>query len=213
MSDALPEIASNPPEVKRRQAPRWSHNQAWRGKWTSEFRAWHGMISRCLYPSIKGYENYGGRGITVCDRWRNSFENFYSDLGPRPSGGYSLERVNNDGNYEPLNCKWATKLEQDNNRRTNVFIEFNGRRLTKSQWAREIGLKPISLYKRFNSGWSIERALTTPLKIPPLIAYKGKQFRRSDLARELGISLQLLDYRIKSGWSEDMLNLPPSLSS
>lgn len=83
-----------------------------------EYNSWHAMKSRCLYPSHEAYHRYGGRGITICDRWLNSFENFYADLGPRPEGT-TLERINNNDGYHKDNCKWATRKEQSNNTCTN----------------------------------------------------------------------------------------------
>lgn len=84
-----------------------------------EYRAWINMKARCYNSNVPNYENYGGRGITVCDRWRSNFDNFYTDIGSRPSSRYSLDRIDNDGNYEPSNCRWATDKQQLKNRRSN----------------------------------------------------------------------------------------------
>lgn len=142
-----------------------SHNASRRGRWTQEFRAWRQMRSRCYDSNMNGYENYGGRGISVCDRWIDSFENFLADMGRKPSPKHSLDRINNDGNYEPSNCRWASKLEQDNNRRTNRFLELNGKRMTLAQWARSLNINVVSLSSRLRKGWSVEKALTTPIRV------------------------------------------------
>lgn len=124
------------------------------------------MKSRCLNPKSARYNCYGGRGIKVCDRWLESFENFYTDMLSTWKQGLTLERINNDGNYEPSNCKWATLKEQGNNRSTNTKITYKGRTQNISEWAREYGIKnPGTLSNRvFIHKWDIEKALTTPVK-------------------------------------------------
>jgi hypothetical protein len=104
-----------------------------------EYIAWKDMKRRCLNPNTPNYKRYGGRGITVCSRWLQSFRSFYADMGKRPSTLHSLERIDNSGNYDPWNCKWATRLEQARNTRRNHWLEIDGRRQTMSEWAREIG--------------------------------------------------------------------------
>ncbi len=126
-----------------------------------EFKTWNDMKNRCSLPSLKNYKNYGGRGISVCDRWRRSFENFYEDMGPKPHG-LTLERINTNGNYEPGNCKWADADTQANNKRTSRLIEFRGETKTMTQWAQQMGLSSITVQGRLTRGWSPERALTKP---------------------------------------------------
>jgi hypothetical protein len=128
-----------------------------------EYRIWSGMKTRCLNPRSKGYSYYGGRGITVCARWRDSFEAFYQDLGPRPSPQHSLERVDNDGNYEPGNVRWAQLSEQATNKRRTP-LGYQGQTKNAAEWAREKGLSPELLWWRLKQGWTIERALTTPAR-------------------------------------------------
>ena len=103
----------------------------------SEYWIWKSMRSRCNNVKTENYKNYGGRGIKVCKRW-DSFENFYKDMGPRPSSEYSIERLDNDGNYEPSNCKWGTREEQQNNMRSNVLITYQDKTQTLAQWCREL---------------------------------------------------------------------------
>jgi hypothetical protein len=111
------------------------------------------MKQRCHNPRNKGYRNYGGRGIEVCGRWRDSFDAFYSDMGARPSPRHSLERINNDGPYEPGNVRWATKVEQANNKRDSHRIIFGGRTMSLAEAERESGISQKVLWYRINKGW------------------------------------------------------------
>jgi len=124
---------------------------------------WRIMLDRCNNKNKKSYSCYGGRGITVCKRWHN-FLNFYNDMGECPEG-LTIERIDNDGNYEPSNCKWATRQEQGNNTKTNVIINYNGQRLTIAQWARKIGINYQTLLCRIRRhNWSIDRAFNQPIR-------------------------------------------------
>lgn len=134
-----------------------THHEASRYTKTKEYRIWSFMKVRCLNKNSKAYFWYGARGIKVCDRWMK-YENFLEDMGRCPDG-MSLDRINNDGNYEKSNCRWATKIEQANNTRTNRYIFWKGRRQTMAQWCRELGISPQLTTQRIDrDGWSIERA-------------------------------------------------------
>lgn len=128
------------------------------------YRIWVGMRSRCRDPYRKEFPNYGGRGIQVCERWEK-FWNFVADMGPRPSEKHSIDRIDNDGNYEPGNCRWATMTEQLRNRRGSRLITWNGATLHLDEWAERLGMPRHVLYGRVvRRKWPVERALTTPLK-------------------------------------------------
>lgn len=127
---------------------------------TAIYRIWNLMRQRCTNANSTHYASYGGRGITVCPEWME-FENFYRDMGDRPAG-LTLERIDNDKGYEPGNVRWASRLEQGNNRRTNVFITHDGQTKTVAEWGRETGLGKSTLFSRLARGWSAARTLTEP---------------------------------------------------
>ena len=124
------------------------------------FYKWVGMRERCYSPSCKDYKNWGARGITVCARWRRSFENFYDDVGASYQPGLSLGRINNDKGYSPQNCRWETAEQQANNTRNSVFIATPKGRMTIKQAARAYNIKPVTLYARLRRyNWTVSRAL------------------------------------------------------
>lgn len=129
---------------------------------SSEYATWQCMKNRCLNPKAQGYKNYGGRGIKVCERWLNSFQNFISDMGLKPSTKHTIDRKNNNENYTPKNCRWATKFEQCNNTRKNVRLTLGGITDTISNWSKRLGVPATALYMRHNRGWSDRRILTQP---------------------------------------------------
>lgn len=144
-----------------RNKERSTHNKSR----TPEYETWHTMKERCLNENHKAYKLYGGRGITICDRWLKGFENFYEDMGNRPSSKYSLDRKNNEQGYNKENCRWATQKEQALNRRTNVVIEYNGKKQTMVEWSIELKMNYQTLRKRiFESKWTIEKAFTYPVR-------------------------------------------------
>ncbi len=143
--------------------PRKKHGHARKGSLTKEFVCWLNMRRRCYYQKHHRHSDYGGRGIAVCERWRNSFGNFLADMGPKPSPRHTLERIDNDGNYEPGNCRWATPKEQSNNTRRNRTLTLNGRAMHLHQWAKELGIGRRTIAARIDVyGWTVEQALTTP---------------------------------------------------
>jgi hypothetical protein len=134
------------------------------GKGTDEYLIWKGMRQRCLNPRNPNFRSYGGRGITICERWQASFAAFLADMGPRPSPQHSIDRVNNDGNYEPGNCRWALRVQQLNNHRRSHRITFNGETHTVAEWARLVNIPVNHLAARLGRlGWSPDRALITPV--------------------------------------------------
>jgi len=130
---------------------------------TPEYRSWTGMINRCTNPSARGYHRYGGRGIEVCERWINSFEAFYEDMGPRPVGT-SIDRIDFNGNYEPENCRWADIETQNSNTSTTVLITAKSETKSLGAWARELGVSTVAIRYRLKKGMSHEDAITKPFR-------------------------------------------------
>ena len=124
---------------------------------------WWEMKRRCSDPKSPQYADYGGRGITVCERWLKSSRNFMEDMGPRPKGGL-LDRIDNDGHYGPDNCKWSTRKEQNSNRRSCVYVEHDGEQVTLAEFCRRNGMAYKAVLKRIlYRGWTIDEALSIPI--------------------------------------------------
>ncbi len=129
------------------------------------YKIWVSMIHRCTNPKDRAFPRYGGRGVTVCQRWQGSpegFLNFLADIGPRPSSRHTLDRKETEGNYEPSNCRWATWEEQNRNKRNNRLLEFRGETKTATEWSKLFSIKASTLFNRLKRGMSVESALTTP---------------------------------------------------
>lgn len=137
------------------------HGEAREGRRTPEYRTWVCMRTRCFNPCADQWPHYGGRGITVCDRWA-SYEAFLADVGRRPAPKHTLDRIDVNGHYEPGNVRWATPSEQALNRRRGRVLELNGERLHLSEWAARAGMTPSTLLLRLNRGWTLDEAINTP---------------------------------------------------
>jgi hypothetical protein len=127
------------------------------------YKVWDAMIGRCTRPKAARYERYGGRGIKVCERWMK-FANFLADMG-EPADGMSIDRIANDGDYEPSNCRWATRQEQARNTSRTTFLEIGGIKKPVSVWADEAGIDRAVFAARIRSGWTSDRALTQPIQL------------------------------------------------
>lgn len=166
---------------------------------TSEYNIWVQMRRRCRSPKASGYQNYGGRGIQVCDRWDQSFEAFLEDMGPRPDG-YSIDRENTNGDYEPDNCRWVSHEVQNNNRRSNVTLTHKGKTMTVSEWSRELGISHKTIHSRIKRNWPVEKILSP--KIEPrnhrakIVKHDGKSWTLRQWSEHLGVPIQRLHWRI-----------------
>lgn len=149
--------------AKRRDELRAKSNE--RNRNNRERAVYDNMRKRCLNPTDDHYAEYGGRGIKICDRWLGigGYRNFLADMGKRPTLGHTIDRIDNEGNYEPNNCKWSTRSEQQKNTRRTHWITHNGETLCLSDWASRYGMIPPVLTSRLKLGWSMERALSTPV--------------------------------------------------
>ena len=132
-------------------------------KKSPEYKTWDGIKERCLNKNGNGYENYGARGISMAPEWRDSFEAFFAHIGPRPSPKHSIDRVDNTGDYEPGNVRWATSVQQNRNKRSNRLVEYSGRTVCLAEAAELAGLPYYVVKNRIYKGWTVEDALAEPL--------------------------------------------------
>jgi hypothetical protein len=129
---------------------------------TKEYALWAAAKRRCFSKKDSNYSYYGGRGISMCARWKNSFENFISDMRPRPSSKHTLDRIDNNGNYEPTNCRWATRKEQLRNTRVTIFVEHEGKRIALADLVQQVGVSMAMVRYRIQHGWELDDALLIP---------------------------------------------------
>lgn len=180
-----------------------------------EYQSYNNMKGRCLNPKIEEWKHYGGRGITICERWLAGFRYFLKDMGPKPTKKHTLERIDNSKGYSPDNCKWATRKEQAQNTRRNRLLTFNGDTKCMQEWADELGLNYITIHSRLSKGWTIEEALSTSRKEghrsrSKIITFQGKTATLPEWSEIIGIHTDTLYYRLKHGWTvENTLTIPP----
>lgn len=193
---------------------------------TPTYNSWNAMINRCARPANGRYSSYGGRGVTVCDRWRFSFKAFLADMGERPHGT-TLDRIDNNGNYEPGNCRWATLIEQQENRSVTKMLTAFGETLSVAEWRRRTGLSQSTLNWRLKKmGLGAEDALSRAVKktgrpkrqahLAPdaperrlnksgfvLLSAFGTENLISDWAKRSGLTAQTIRARLKNGWTSE----------
>ena len=190
-----------------------SHNIKHNECRTRLYNIWSGMTQRCCNQNSHGYKDYGARGITVCEEWMKDYRNFRKWA---TENGYddnlSLDRINNDGNYEPSNCRWATNVEQARNRRNNLIVTYKGKTQTLMEWSKELNIKYDVLWRRLKKGWSPERTFERPVGWigKQNIFYNGRYYFLSELAREYNISFSMLKYRLKKGMDIQQALTKPS---
>jgi len=175
---------------------------------TSIYIVWQNMLRRCSVDNEKHYR-WAGRGIKVCDEWLK-FENFYKDMGDPPING-TIDRIDNDGNYEPSNCRWATQKEQSRNRSSNIEITHEGRTQCIAAWEEELGFSPGTVWRRLNIyKWSLDKAMSEPLiNQRGKINFEGKYQTLTAHARDHGLNRTTVDYRLLQGYTmEEALNTP-----
>ncbi len=166
---------------------------------TDEYRIWTGILTRCKNPKSKAYQSYGGRGIGVCDQWANSFESFLEDMGARPSKNHSIDRRDNDGDYEPGNCRWATRAEQAANKRNTVRVQIGGELVRVPDLAERVGITRSAIHLR------LKKNVIDPTKGSQrngCVTYQGVTDTYSGWSRRTGIKPSTIAMRLKAyGWS------------
>lgn len=185
---------------------------------TPEYDAWTSLIARCFNTNNPAYQRYGARGIAVCDKWKESFSAFFADMGPRPSPRHSIDRIDNDGHYEPGNCRWATKRQQSRNTSRNQLLTYNGKTMCITDWAIELGLSPNAIRGRLATGWTIDEALTTPrqetcpYRTRKVIEFNGISLCMADWDRKCDLPHGTVHRRLAKGWPVERALTTPSPS-
>jgi len=166
---------------------------------TRVHRVWKAMLDRCRREKCAAYKNYGGRGIAVCERWM-TFDNFFADMG-HPPEGMQIDRIDNDGNYEPENCRWATRIENARNKRWTSKVSINGSERIVQDCATEVGIQAKTIKARIHRcGWDHNRAINEPVH-RRLIEIDGERKTLTDWCRQHGVSYSTVFYRLLKGMS------------
>lgn len=153
--------------------------------WNSPtYRSWLSMRHRCHTPSRDSYKYYGAKGIIVCERWRESYDDFLQDMGPRLPGT-TLDRINSEGNYTPKNCRWATLEQQAENKKSTKRLTFNNQTLSIKEWAKRLSISPATIHGRIYAGWTIEKTLSVPLTNPLMMSEHRERDARGCFKRSL----------------------------
>ena len=192
-------IKPDSPKAKKNHR-NFKHGHTWKGGCTRTYAAWYSMRNRCYYKPADSYSRYGGRGITVCDRWRYSFQHFLDDMGECPPE-LTLERRNTNGNYTPSNCVWDTEKVQSRNRSSNHLLEFNGESRPICEWAEIVNINESTILTRIKMGWTVNNALTRKARKPTRFRMFGRTKTIYGWWKESGIRVNTVLGRIKLGWS------------
>jgi len=179
---------------------------------TPVFNVWVNTKQRCTNPKCLAWKNYGGRGISMCKRWRDSFQAFYSDMGDVPFDRACIDRIDNNGNYEPGNCRWTTAKRNARNRRNNHIVEHNGAKMLLCEVCEQQGIRESVIIGRMNLGHSLEESLAMPLRSrgpKQFVEFNGRLESLAQLAKAHGLHKDCVAMRIKRGWLlEEALSTP-----
>lgn len=185
---------------KRVSEARRTHGCTLDQHFTKEYHAWRNMIRRCECACVDRYASYGGRGVTVCARWRNSFETFLEDVGYAPTPEHTLDRIDVNASYEPNNVRWATRKQQARNKQNTILVEFDGALTPLIDLAERHNVPYSRVVARYRKGWSVSDAIFTPPRKRTL-TYHGETKPLSVWARKIGVRPELIAARLRAGWS------------